>query len=149
MHVFPCVHRWHQLFSFGNGVDAPIGSIHTVVPLHITRTIEKKKRTQKTAMCLGVYGRGKLDEEDWDEDVEENQQEYNTLRNHSLLRNRTVEKEDSKEPHLLSEWNGERLVTTRCDNDHAIVQWAFIPMVHEEIAQYELQADEEDDDEEL
>lgn len=63
--VFPCTKRWNQYLSFGNGKEAPVGSIFTTVPMHTRNRIAETGREQTPYMCLGVARRGELDEDDW------------------------------------------------------------------------------------
>lgn len=191
LHAFPSVHRWHQFFSFGsnlieknNNENTPIiGSIHTVVPQHVIKTINRKGRTQGKYMCLGVYGRGSLDEEEWEEDLENIPSEElitsNTIKlndniidensnqqnNNHLRRNNTTNmNNDDKVVSSLQEWSNQRLITTRCDNVDAVIEWVAVPFIkseeeesegegeyneEEEEEDYYSADDEETDDEEL
>jgi hypothetical protein len=64
--VYPCVHRWLQFFSFGNGQVAPKGSIFFTIPMHIVQQIRRSGHEHIPYMCLGVWGRGSSDEVEWE-----------------------------------------------------------------------------------
>ncbi len=97
LQVYPCSHKWHQMFGFGhgnknttdNGDSSPVkGSIYGSVPMHILRTIQKKMHTsidenqllskkyqhrdkpqqQAAHLCIGASGRGKTSYEPWEDD---------------------------------------------------------------------------------
>lgn len=124
--VFPCRKRWHQTFSFGNGELAPLGSIHMNVPLHVQNRIKSKGKDQEPHMCLGVLGRGDKDEVDWDAEVTTNMDEDEIS---------ISSKDGARAP--LSEWEGEQVVTTRCSNTEGIIEWIFVPFIHEdEVEEY-------------
>lgn len=139
--VFPCVGRWHQIFSFGNGNPAKKASIHTNVPLHVRNTIKSKERHQPIYMCIGVLGRGDKDEDDWEEDSwseeeEEDSNEEETAK--FTVHQRKLSDSTNLELTPLSEWNGKQLITTRCDNLDAVIEWVYIPFVHKDDAIYEI-----------
>lgn len=163
VHVFPCQKRWHQYLSFGNGKEAPTGALHTNVPLHTRRRIAETGREQEPYMCLGVPGRGDLDEEDWlghraryvqgeseSEDSEDNEQSMVDEIDHD---NFSVDGDDENEedgdneddePLDLWHWEGEQLVATRCSNTDAIIEWVLVPFIEEEnsTTEYEKEGDE-------
>ena len=137
--VFPCMQRWYQFLSFGNGEDAPAGSIHTTVPAHTRRRIEETGREQEAYMCLGVRGRGKLDEEDWfdkraheesdSEDSEE--EEVNEIDEDNYSDGDEIQdSEDILDD--LSDWEGSQLVATRCSNTGAIIEWILVPFIEDD-----------------
>ena len=140
--VFPCRNRWHQTFSFGNSVHTPKGSLHMNVPLHIQNRIKSKGKDQEPFMCLGVLGRGNRDEEDWDENqnVFEDDDE---IQSEDVLGAIYDELEDQALP-LLSEWSGEQLVTTRCSNLGGVIEWIFVPFVHEDDVTYNIFSEADD-----
>jgi len=136
MHIYPCVTKWHQLFSFGNGTIAPRGAIHASLPLHIVRQLENKKKNVTAQLCLGVKGRGDADESSWDEDKGKNEEE---------------EKEDNQDaevgPHpweqpdadlypngrkSLQLWSGQQIQTTPCSNSGAVIEWYYVPFIIED-----------------
>ncbi len=98
LQVYPCSHKWHQMFGFGqrnknattNG-DSPVkGSIYGSVPMHILSTIQNKMRKgiqsdddnlirrkhqeeyklqqQAAHLCIGASGRGDTSNEPWEDD---------------------------------------------------------------------------------
>jgi len=126
--VFPCRNKWQQTFSFGNGVQTPVGSLHLNVPLHVQNRIQSKGKEQEPHMCIGVVGRGDRDEEKWDVDD-------GNLRG----------KEEAKKRNRLAsleEWEGEQVVTTRCSNVGAIIEWILVPFVHKDDAEYIISDDD-------
>lgn len=154
-HVFPCVQRWHQFFSVGNGTLAPSGSLHVTIPKHIVRTIERGKtnKTQEAHLCLGVCGRGGNDD-DWKDNI----------------CGKTQEEKDDMMPISqrypngdlvpVKKWKGKHLVTTRCSNTDSVVEFFYVPFITEDVPSNETTADEssggdgsdnddDDDDDEL
>ena len=157
VHVFPCDNKWSQLFSFGNGKEAPCGSLVTSVPLHTINRIAETGRTQEKYMCLGVAGRGDKDEEDWlgirdeesndedgydeDEDYAEGDEEpgdpletidkdsYSVEDKDGLPEDTTVA---DGELLPLDEWVTEQLISTRCSNSAAVVEFVLVPFIIED-----------------
>lgn len=124
-HVFPCVQRWHQFFSVGNGTLAPSGSLHATIPKHIVRTIEKGNKKQEAHLCLGLCGRGGTDE-DWPGEVCGKTQEEKD----DLMPVRTRYPDDTLVP--LKKWKGKHLVTTRCSNTDSVVEFLYVPFIIED-----------------
>jgi hypothetical protein len=116
--VFPCVHRWVQFLSVGDGRLAPKGSLFFTIPLHIVRQIHRMGHEQSPHMCLGVWGRGNKDEVDWKDESQAFSQE------------RKENPVDGWKP--LSEWEGEELFSTQCSNVGAVVEWIFVPFIVED-----------------
>jgi hypothetical protein len=145
VHVFPCTKRWHQYLSFGNGKEVPAGAIHTTVPMHTRKRIAETGREQEAYMCLGVAGRGDLDEEDWlgqrgedndesgDENDESGDEEDETDELDDTNEDTDATDEDEAEGlEPLHLWENEQLVATRCSNVGAVVQWIVVPFIYEE-----------------
>jgi hypothetical protein len=143
VHVYPCTKRWHQFLSFGNGKEVPKGCLHTTVPLHTRRRIAETGREQEAYMCLGVHGRGDLDEEDWlgerEETYEESSHEEDSLDqidedsfsvDGDDMNEEDEEHDEGRAP--LSDWDGEQLIATRCSNVGAIIEWVIVPFIVEE-----------------
>jgi len=133
-HVFPCVQRWHQFFSVGNGTLAPSGSLHVTIPKHIVRTIEKGDKKQEAHLCLGACGRGGTDE-DWPDEVcGKTQEEKNDMMPISTR---------YPNGHLvpLKKWKGKHLVTTRCSNLDSVVEFLYVPFIMEDEADANNQTD--------
>ena len=128
--VFPCRKRWHQTFSFGNGIQTPKGSIHMNVPLHIQNRIKSKGKTQEPHMCVGVLGRGNNDEDDWDN---ENSDRNDVTKDVGSAKQT---KQLSVDLLPLSSWEDEQLVTTRCSNIGGVIKWIFVPFIDESDANY-------------
>jgi hypothetical protein len=173
VHVFPCVKRWQQFLSFGNGKEVPIMALHTTVPLHTRRRIAETGREQEPYMCLGVAGRGDLDEEDWlgtrgeyetsygqeeesaseDEDadlVDEIDQDRFSVEEDEVESEQGKEEDGGLPPLRL--WEEEQLVATRCSNTGAIIEWVVVPFIVEEFDLTEANVNNEtaqDEEEEL
>lgn len=138
--IFPCVHRWGQFLSFGDGRLAPHGSMFFSIPNHIVRMIARLGHEQHPNMCLGVAGRSGNDEERWDNYQE---QEEEAAAAASGVVTDKVKKKVKDYPNStqsaiynasapLSHWQGEQIVSTRCTNNGAIVEWVFVPYIVEE-----------------
>ena len=159
VHVFPCTKRWNQFLSFGNGKDAPKMTIHTNVPLHTRRRIAETGREQEPYMCIGVAGRGDLDEEDWlgvrtataeDDDDEDELIDEIDHDNFSLDEDDTDADEDqvTDGPPPLSRWEGQQLIATRCSNLGAIIDWVVVPFIVENYERNESEGSDIGEDEE-
>jgi len=153
VHVYPCTKQWNQFLSFGNGVEAPKMAIHTNVPLHTRRRIAETGREQEPYMCLGVPGRGKLDEEDWlgVRTLEEEEYEESSDDEESDLEGKIDEIDRDKfsldddgeaSEHVeidvdglpsLLEWEGQQLIATRCSNAGAVIEWVVVPFIVEDL----------------
>ena len=147
-HVFPCVHRWMQFFSFGDGRLAPQGSIFFTMPQHLVESVHRLGHEQIPYMCLGVWGRGDADEEDWDKDDDEEEdvaetevaevEEDNDDAEDSGGATRSGDEADAPATCALSEWdplkewNGEQIYTTQCTNTGAVIEWLFVPYIVED-----------------
>jgi hypothetical protein len=137
--VYPCVHRWYQFLSFGDGTSTPEGSMYTTVPTHIVRQIKNLGHEQHTHMCLGVLGRGDRDEVDWEEDDEDD--DDNTIVGKIEEGDTTMDgaaeeddnDDDNEELEDLAEFVDEEVVTTQCSNTGAIIEWLFIPFIADDI----------------
>lgn len=125
--AFPCTKRWSQYISFGNGIDVPAGTIHTVVPTYTQMRINATGREQEPYMCLGVARRGELDEEDWFDKREAFFEDYEDLDNDL----EEVEAQFEGEYPPLVYWLGRQLMMTRCSNEGAVVEWTFVPFIEE------------------
>ena len=126
--VFPCWHKWYQFLSFGDGERAPLGSMYTTIPSHNVKQIQNLGHEQDSYMCLGVYDRGSKDELDWND--KESRKQTSTS---SEPEPTTLESSSKVAPPApLSEWSGEDIVTTRCDNVDGVIEWVFVPYIVEE-----------------
>lgn len=125
--VFPCMREWYQFVSFGDGQVAPIGTLYSTVPLHIVKQIHAKGHPQIPYMCLGVFGRGDLDEPNWDDEDE------TQLLENSQMKSRTIADINvTKEWPPLSEFKESRVVMTQCTNVGALIEWVFVPFILED-----------------
>lgn len=127
VNVYPCTKRWSQYISFGNGVDVPTGSIHTVVPKYTQMRINATGREQEPYMCLGVARRGEKDEADWFDKRKDFYESYEDLDEEI----EALEGIDGEYPPLLY-WMGQQLMATSCSNEGAVVTWTLVPFIEEE-----------------
>uniref|UniRef100_A0A7S4EKK1 protein xylosyltransferase n=1 Tax=Pseudo-nitzschia australis TaxID=44445 RepID=A0A7S4EKK1_9STRA len=132
VHVYPCTKRWNQYLSFGNGKDAPSGTIHTVIPLYTQKRINATGREQEAYMCVGVARRGEKDEEDWFGEREEFFESYEELDEDLEALEQDGDANDDIGYHSLLYWLGQQLMTTRCSNEGAVLNWTLVPFVDEE-----------------
>lgn len=102
--VFPCVHRWGQFLSVGDGTVAPKGSLFFHIPAHIIRMLSKTGRDQHAYMCLSV---GSLAEEEPD----------------------PVE---VKSERPLSEWVDHPVISIPCTDRENVIEWVFVPYILED-----------------
>ncbi|KAL7548557.1 hypothetical protein ACHAWF_011857 [Thalassiosira exigua] len=145
LNVFPCYTRWHQLFSFGNGTLAPRGAVHVSLPLHMFKQEKKKSKDVHQYLCLGVHGRGDM-EEAWKTWTEEEMEILDPW-----------EEEDAEMyPNgrkSLQLWKGQQLETTPCSNEGGIIEFLFVPFIMEEYDEegnvIHLEKPEAEDEEEL
>lgn len=128
--VFPCTKRWHQFFSFGDGKLAPVGTLLMTLPRQMLKRIHDSGREQEAQLCIGVRGRGSLDEEGWD--IDEASGEYESLSNKSARRSNNSDMEANGTFLPLRDWEGEQLVATRCSNVGGYIEWLFVPYIVEE-----------------
>lgn len=150
--VYPCMSRWHQFLSFGNGAHALLGSLHMNIPMHIWKRIESTGREQEPYMCVGVKGRGDKDEDEWVEDVrqdEDTDHEYdddysrwasngskdpedNIAHQNNRKEKNTANSTALRERLPLSHWKDHQLITTRCSNIGAVVEFVIVPFIVED-----------------
>lgn len=117
--VFPCMERWYQFLSFGDGKRTPAGSMFTIIPSHIVRRMTELGHEQSQYMCLGVYGRGNFDEIEWGEESDE------------PVSIPTFHEENSQWT-PLSKFVDKEVITTQCSNTGAVIEWLFVPFIVEE-----------------
>jgi hypothetical protein len=122
-HVFPCVYRWYQFIAFGDGRAAPKNSLFTTIPSHIVNQIRNIGHEQGQYMCFGVKGRGDDYEEKWAEDEDDDEAETKMERRLG---------EQSTNAKALSEWIHRPIITTKCSNKDAVIDWLFVPFIYEE-----------------
>lgn len=148
MHIYPCVTKWHQLFSFGNGTIAPRGAIHASLPLHIVRQLENKKKNVTAQLCLGVKGRGDADESSWDEDKGKNEEEEKEDNQDAEVGPHPWEQPDAElYPNgrkSLQLWSGQQIQTTPCSNSGAVIEWYYVPFIIEDYGDEEGMKSDED-----
>jgi Core-2/I-Branching enzyme len=125
LHVFPCMKKWNQFLSVGNGTLAPRGSLHTTIPRHIVDRIQYKGYEQESFLCVGVLGRGDHDEEAWAEDLAKRGMTARV----DIEVSASIDTLKTLPP--WSNFNGVQLVTTRCSNIGAIVEWVYVPFIVE------------------
>jgi hypothetical protein len=119
--VFPCINKWYQFVSFGDGTLAPQGSIYSTIPSHIVKQIQNLGHDHIPYMCLGVYGRGVDDEYDWEEEDSD------------LEKNGIKENDDTERPAWapLSKFQEQNIIATQCANAGAVIEWLFVPFIVE------------------
>jgi hypothetical protein len=108
--VFPCVQRWGQFLSAGDGVHAPHGSLFFHIPAHVVRAIAKTGIDQHAYMCLTV---GNVNEEG------------------------SVNSTETKSHRPLSEWVQHPIISVPCTDKENIIEWVFVPYIVEESLQDE------------
>ena len=135
LRVFPCVKRWPQFFSFGNGTFAPKGSMHTNVPQHIVDRIRESRPgepPQEAYLCLGVLGRGDKDEEHLYY-TDDNKEEEVVADDEQELVEEYEEDQFGSDGFLkLDHFQDKEIVATQCSNVGAIIDWLFVPFIEED-----------------
>ena len=143
LNVYPCYTRWHQLFSFGNGTIAPRGSIHASLPLHMVRQLESKETEVHGHLCLGVKGRGDMDESTWKEEEDEEEGKKDEEEEEKGLR--PWERPDAdvypSGKKSLQLWSGEQLQTTPCSNEGSVIEFYYVPFIIESYEDQEMAVD--------
>jgi len=114
-------------------------TLHINVPLHTRNRIAETGREQEPYMCLGVSGRGKLDEEDWlgargEKEADSSQKEESNETEEIDNDNFSADADDAgnEESADLSEWEGKQLIATRCSNVGAVIDWLVVPFIVED-----------------
>ena len=133
--VFPCVKRWPQFFSFGDGGLAPKGSMHTNVPQHIVNRIRESRPNdppQEYFLCLGVLNRGDNDEDHLFDLVPAKEEVGGTEVNGEIVKEYDDEEFDADGFLKLDHFQDEEIVATRCSNIGAVVEWLFVPFIVED-----------------
>ena len=128
--VYPCMREWYQFVSFGDGHFAPVGSLYSTIPFHIVKQIHALGHEHIPYMCLGVFDRGDKDEMDWEDEAYEKSISNTTYS--TSMPPFGYQAEPSKELEALSSFKGAGIVTTQCNNIGAVVEWVFVPFIHEE-----------------
>ena len=128
--VYPCMREWYQFVSFGDGHVAPVGSLYSTIPFHIVKQIHALGHDHIPYMCLGVFDRGYNDEMDWEDEAYEKSNSNITSPASKPHLSHQAEPPDTLEP--LSSFNGAGVVTTQCNNFGAVIEWVFVPFIHEE-----------------
>ena len=103
--VFPCVHRWGQFLSIGDGLFAPRGSLFFHIPDHIIRKLSKTGQGLEAYMCLSV---GEVDDE-------------------GML---ILTEEKPLQP--LSDWVDRQIVSIPCSHKERVIEWVFVPYILED-----------------
>jgi len=125
--VYPCVREYFPFVAFGDDRLVPSGALYTTIPSHVVKQIIRSQdgKEQIPYMCLGVFGRGKKDEFERDEE----RGEY-VPRQGSDLTLTSKEEKTSLPP--LFDYMGKPIVTTQCNNDGAVIEWVVVPFIDEE-----------------
>jgi hypothetical protein len=95
------------------------------IPRHIVRNLaENSNYTQDGHLCLGVYGRGDQEEIELLNDNDPNKDE-------AMMPARARYPDGTLVP--LKKWQGKQLVTTRCSNTDAVIEWLYVPYILEDV----------------
>jgi hypothetical protein len=150
--VFPCIKRWPQFYSFGNGTLAPQGSMHTNVPQHIVDRIRESRPDvppQEAHLCLGILGRGDMDETHlYEVDTDNNTNDNATAAEEEdeVIIKEYDDEEFGEDGFLkLEHFQDQEIVATRCSNVGAIIEWLFVPFIQEDDAILLVDDDADDD----
>lgn len=129
--VYPCVSRWNQYPSFGQGELE--GALHVNVPSRVLRSIERTGKTLHKHLCLGVRGRsweeGVAKEDQWGnegsthESEEEEQEYYPILEDDELYDEGIVP---------LSKYIGQRIYAEECSFKSDVIKWIAVPFIIED-----------------
>lgn len=133
--VFPCVKRWPQFFSFGDGGLAPKGSMHTNVPQHIVDRIRESRPNeppQENFLCLGVLNRGNKDEDHLFDLVPAKEDEDGQGAEGEIIKEYDDEEFGPDGFLKLDHFQDEEIVATQCSNIGAVVEWLFVPFIVED-----------------
>ena len=128
--IYPCMREWYQFVSFGDGHFAPVGAMYSTVPFHIVKQIHALGHDHIPYMCLGVLERGDKDEMDWEDEAYE--KSILNLTSHTSKPHIRHQEEPSEEFEPLSSFNGVGVVTTQCNNIGAVIEWVFVPFIHDD-----------------
>jgi hypothetical protein len=120
-------------------------TLHSNVPLHTRKRIAETGREQEPYLCLGVPGRGNLDEEDWLGVRGEGDEKYSSDNEDAEgmeeidKDNFSLDEDDANDDEMdhgelppLSEWEGKQLIATRCSNTGALIEWLVVPFIVED-----------------
>jgi len=134
--VFPCVKRWAQFFSFGNGTFAPNGSMHMNVPQHIVDRIRESRPDeppQENHLCLGVLGRGENDEGHlYEYDSADEAEDSEAVEQQEEIVEEYDDDQFGDDGFLkLEHFKNKTIVATRCSNVGAVIDWLFVPYIIE------------------
>lgn len=143
--IHHCTHRFHQMFAFGNGACAPVGSIHLTVPSHSLISIRHKEVEKFAELCLGVAGRGSYPIEPWnDESIIDGMPpqlvEKFGKKDETLFLPSTDDFDDNASS--LIRWNGKIMTTVPCTDEAAVIDFVFVPFITESDASF-MEASEE------
>ena len=128
LQVYPCITKFHQMFSFGDGIVAPKGSVFASVPNHIVKALEYKGKEQYQYLCIGAMGRSKTEYSPWEED-EDKEEQYNTV---DYIPERAKDAHSQNRIPSLRLWKEKRLVTIPCNDADAVVNFVFVPFIVED-----------------
>lgn len=127
LQVYPCMVKFHHMFSFGDGIVAPKGSIFASVPKHIVAALENKGKEQYPYLCIGAMGRSTTEYTPWKED--EDRENYNTA---DYIPERASELIKNNRLPALRLWKDKQMVTIPCRDEDAVVKFVFVPFIIED-----------------
>lgn len=116
VYVESCSSYWTQLVSFGDGKVAPPGTLYVTIPHYVVNEKGLKGVKQQKYLCLGVKGRGVLDElatDSPEEEEDDDDSQNNTEVNHAKFQ-------------PLSNWKDKVIRLTNCQNEGAVIEWVFV-----------------------
>jgi len=133
--LWPCVHRWQQFLSFGDGRLAPKNSIFSTLPSQVVGQIKKMGHVDHIPyMCLGVRHRGKDDGEKWSEDYDSSDDSDDYSEDYPDVDFDEYNNNGLQWP-PLSKYSGVRIKSMQCNNIGGVIEWLFVPYVVEEDAE--------------
>ena len=142
LQVYPCVNKWHQMFTFGDGIHARNATILASVPLHIINSLKYKKKDQYPHLCVGVIGRGQTEYTPWKEDGNKERLDGVEFLPKKVKpeNGETGATEGESKLKSLRLWKFKQLVTIPCSDEDAIVDFVFVPFIVEDDEEEDSQA---------
>ena len=110
--VFPCVHRWGQFLSVGDGSMAPKGSLFFHIPAHIIQMLARDGREQHDYMCLSV----------------------------GTLKSGESDPIEVKSSRPIADWEDHSVISIPCTDEENVIEWVFVPYILEDVEDTEEEA---------
>lgn len=102
--VFPCVQRWGQFLSVGDGRVAPEGSLFFHIPKHIVGMLASAGTEQHAFLCLSV---AELNDE--------------------------AEPIELKSQRPMTAWEDHPIISIPCTDEKNVIEWVFVPYIQEDL----------------